>query len=234
MDKKRLLYFTVLAFLILGLIVTPILPNISAYQIETLWHWTGHSPTVCYWDSDHNLLMDEAIMTWNDYFYEEWGKDGIVQFFRVDGYTEGLDKCNIHIIIVPLEVTRADPENDIYDNPLGSTTPRLDKKLIWIFVYEERSVSSKYFEISMQRTIMHELGHAWGLGHVLPENVYEGLKPHPLTLMWAYQWEPVLIIDNATRHGMKCMYGNDGWAGQNDLCAKKIKVPLVKPESKLG
>ena len=81
---------------------------------------------------------------------------------------------------------------------------------------------------------MHELGHGWGLGHVYPENSYEGLKPHPTTLMWKWQWDPIITVDNATKHGMYCMYGKDGWAGKNDLCPSKIKVPLVKPETKFG
>jgi len=218
----------------LGLIVTPMLPYVSSYTMKTLWHWTDSPPIVCYWDSDHNRLMDDALIIWNEYFYEEWGKDGIVKFFRVNDQTEGLDVCNIHIIVVPLKVTKPDPENDKYDNPLGSTTPRLDKKLVWILIWEERDVSPNLYNLSIKRTIMHELGHAWGLGHVAPENSYEGLKPHPTTLMWKFQWEPEIIIDDATRYGMKCIYGKDGWAGENDLCAGKIRVPLVKPESKLG
>lgn len=206
---------------------------IEAYKMEIIWYWSNQTPVVCIWDSDYNEVMVKSMIEWNNFFRDKWGENDTIPFYIVNGTTLNLENCNIHLIMVPLEVTRTDPSNDVYNNPLGRASPDLRNEIIWLHIFEERTINDELYIMSIKRTIMHELGHGWGLGHIVPENMHEGLKPHPNTLMWVWQWGQEIIIDEATKKGIDCIYGKDGWAGKNDRCPEWIRVPLIKPNSTL-
>ncbi len=197
--------------LIIGMLMLPI--TASAYTTDPLWSW-DNAPLVCVWDSDYNWMMTEAVNEWWVALTDRYGEEGGFPAVIVDGTEDQVVNCKIHIVLTEIEYA------DNKDGILGITfAPNEGDNAIYIAIYETNRPYDTLddYNQSVIRTITHELGHAFGLGHWIPDNMAEALRPWPDTLMWAYQDEGAPYdVDEYTLDQFEHIYGPNGWVGSND------------------
>ena len=186
------------------------------------------APIVCIWDSDYNRHAGVAVIKWYDALVDNYGDGYSFNTIIVTGEVdfELLKDCNIHIIYVEVEYASAEELAGV----TGRTMIDLNMSVAYVYVYEglyAHYPTLKDFDNTMIRTTMHEIGHAFGLGHVIPENAGEGLRPWPRTLMWAYsgEWTDT-DIDEQTLLGFKCLYNTNGWKGNHPNTCKRFNMDL--------
>ena len=203
-------------FCLFVIFLIPLTP-VYGYYTDTLpWHMNGAAPIICIWESDHDVLFAEAIHIWWKALVEKYGKkQGGFPAYMVNGSTSGVEECTINIIYVDNDV--GTPE----DGMRGITHLLQKGKSFWIFIFEgSRSDNEELYNLSIVRTTLHEMGHAFGLGHWLPESAGEALRPWPLTLMWQYgDLGYPAEIDEFALLQFDCIYHSDGWLGKNTGCA---------------
>jgi len=171
-----LLLFSLIALFVLGLMFVPFA---GAYQMDLLWQWSD-KPNVCIWDNKYNHLFAKGFTEWNEALYS-LGEEWVLQGKIVNGSTsaEIIQYCHINLILLEYSIT----EKEEFNGVIGRTSYTIPKDTsqtsrVFAVIYEERD-SAHYFNFddAIVKTVKHELGHAFGLGHWVPENTYEGLRP---------------------------------------------------------
>jgi len=223
-------YVALLVWSLIGLVVILLIfvPFASAYQMDMIVQW-GHNPNICIWDNKYNHLFEQAVNDWNEKFINMDG-DWTLLYIIVDENTpsETLQYCHINMILVGLEITKDEEYNGI----LGRTSFVVQANSAFVVVYEERDPIHYFdFNDAIVKTAKHELGHAFGLGHWIPENTDEGLKPWPATLMFNISDKYYNgTIDDYSLAALHCWYGDDGWGGVNKRTCdfiQKVQIPKL-------
>lgn len=215
--------FYILLGILFSILIFALFQYADAMKIKQLWDW-NKPPNVCVWDSDYNEIFKNGLNKWNKVLFDEYGEAHIFAGLVVypDTKWEQIKLCNV--IIVMNEVEYAE-----YSGVYGRTIPLMKYNKMYIQIFEARDAVN--FKESVEQTLMHEFGHALGLGHWIPEDVKEALKPWPETLMWKWQYYENTTIDYATILALKCMYGSDGFAGRNNTCDTfHYKFPVESTE----
>ncbi len=197
-------------------------PPADAYYMEYLgFVWQG-SPLICIWDSDYNRHAVTAVTNWYDALGDKFKFNSLI----VTGYVdfETLDNCNIHIIYVEMEYASAEE----LDTVTGRMVMERGGDVAYIFVFEALGAyyeTLKDFDNTIIRTTMHELGHGFGLGHVIADNVEEE-SYSPRTLMWSGSggWTDT-VIDEPTLLAFRCLY-IDGWERNHPENCEKFDMDL--------
>ncbi len=188
--------------------------------------WDG-SPIICIWDSDYNRHATTAILMWYDGLTERFGEGYEFTTWIISGYTDFtiLEKCNINIVYVEMEYASAEE----LDGVTGTMLHRDISSNFYLYIYEARPAhpNLESFDNSMIRTTLHEIGHAFGLGHVTPDSAGEAMKPWPDTLMWPYQDTSFSIeIDENTLLAFKCLYHTNSWVGNHPDNCKEFRMDI--------
>lgn len=202
--------------LIVLLALIPVTGSSYAYYVTFLdFTWDG-PPLVCVWDSDYNRHAIIAINAWQDALYDNFGKgyNFLGTIITPSTPWEILESCRIHIVYVEVEYAAFE---DL--DRLGIMLNQRGLNHVFVYVYEGRGnvyENLEQFDNSMIRTTMHEIGHAFGLGHVLSEKMGERIKPWPNTLMWPYS-EPdsKTEIDSVTLEAFRYLYHESSWMGSS-------------------
>lgn len=214
---KKILF---IPFLILMLTIP--MPADAFYMTFLNFTWDG-PPLICVMDSDYNRHASAAIKAWQDSIYENFGEgyNFTGTIIKPDTSFEVIDQCRIFIVYVEVEVATFEELEGISGRMMASSND------VYIHVYEGRGIypSLEAFDISMIRTTMHELGHAFGLGHVMTENMGERIKPWPNTLMWPLsEKNQVAQIDVVTLEGFGYLYHERSWMGNFPIPHEKLTV----------
>ena len=223
-------YVALLVWSLIGLVVILLIfiPFAEAYQMDMIVQW-AHPPNICIWDNKYNHLFEKAVNDWNEKFINMDG-DWTLLYIIVDENTptETVKYCHINMVLVELEITK----DEEYNGVLGRTSFAVKYNSAFVVVYEERHpIHYVDFDSAIVKTAKHELGHAFGLGHWIPENTYEGLKPWPATLMYEISDKNYNgTIDNYTLAALHCWYGDDGWKEPNNRKCdfiQKVEIPKL-------
>lgn len=195
--------------ILLGIVVVPA----EGYYMDYLGFAWDRSPLICIWDSKYNEHAKVAVLEWYNSLVKTFGDGYVFSSIIVNGEVDPniLKACSINIIYVYKE----DASFDSLDGITGTTYGIKGGSALFLFIYEARNPqpTPEDFDNSIIRTTMHEIGHGFGLNHVMPESPGEGLKPWPSTLMWPWQDTNDTYIDEQTLLAFKCLYRNNGWIG---------------------
>lgn len=204
----------IILFVFLALV--PITGSAYAYYITFLdFTWDG-PPLVCVLDSDYNRHAIIAINAWQDALYDNFGEgyNFVGTIIKLNTLTEVIEQCRIFIIYVEEEYAAFE---DL--DKQGMMLHQKGLNHVFIYVYEGRGNIYKdleEFDNSMIRTTMHEMGHAFGLGHVTSDKMGERLKPWPDSIMWAIsEHDSKIKIDSATLEGFRLIYPGNSWMGSS-------------------
>jgi hypothetical protein len=182
----------------------------EAYYSEPLsWSWNG-KPVLCSWDNKYNEEFEFSINMWWNVLVEKYDESSGFEAYRVDGESDMLHRCNIHLVFVNVDT--------VDDTFILGRTMSPNNNQLFIFIYENNRPDD--ISSSIKRTVLHEIAHSFGVGHWFPESMGEGLKPWPTTLMWQYQEVGYPVeIDEYTMSQFRCVYGSDSWFGKNKPCS---------------
>ncbi len=191
-------------------------PPAHGYYMDYMGFVWDSSPLICIWDSDYNGHATTAVTNWYDALGDEFKFNTLIVTGEVD--FEILQRCNIHIIYVEMEYASAEE----LDTVTGRMSMKIGGSIAYIYVFEAGTYypNLEAFDNSIIRTTMHEIGHGFGLGHVIAENDNEEANP-PSTLMWSGSgaWTDT-IIGEQTLLAFRCLYV-DAWEGNHpDNCNK--------------
>ncbi len=212
----------IIPFLIL-ILAMPV-PADAFYMTFLNFTWEG-PPLVCVWDSDYNKHATLAVSAWQDSLTLNFGEgyDFRGTIIKPDTAEEIIDMCRIHIVYIEVEYAPYDP--DVRKHGVMLHKPNANH--VFIYIYEGRGIypSLEAFDTSMIRTTMHELGHAFGLGHVITENMGERIKPWPSTLMWPLsERDQKAQIDVVTLEAFRYLYHESSWMGNFAIPNQKLTV----------
>ncbi len=217
-------YLALLLPILMLLVPTPA----EAYYMEYLNFVWDNPPIVCIWDSDYNRHATIAVLKWYDALVDDYGDKFAFTTLIISGEIEFeiLKDCNINIIYVEMEYASAED----LDGVSGRSIIDLSESVAYIYVYEglyTHYPTLEDFDNTIIRTTMHEIGHGFGLGHVMPESIGEGLRPWPDTLMWAYSGALTdTEIDEHTLLAFKCLYNTNGWKGNHPNTCPRFNMDL--------
>ena len=197
------------------------IPFANAYQMDLLWQWGGN-PHICIWDNKYNHLFEKGVNDWNDALYS-LGKDWPNEYKIIYPDTPDIiaKYCNINLVLVEHWITEDEPFTGVIGRTVYS-----QGNMVFISVFEERN-SKHYFNFNdaIVKTVKHELGHGFGLGHWVAENTYEAMRPWPATIMWGTSDKYYNgTIDQYSLDALTCWYGEDGFGGKNDRVCKFIQT----------
>jgi hypothetical protein len=185
--------------------------------------WSG-APLICVWDSDYNKNAKEAISNWQQALVDNYGESFYFPAILIlpDTPSEHIKNCKINIIYVEEEYATLEGLTD--ENGFVKGGIMLHKKnldMMWIIVYEAKGavfLTLQDFDDMMTTTTMHEIGHSFGIGHVVSENMQEKLKPWPNTVMWPFSGhETHKTLYPQDLEAFRCLYPGHSWLGSNPI-----------------
>lgn len=189
--------------------------GIGEYANNNLWTWDG-VPTICGLMSDYDEQMANAFGKWKTALLsigDKWD----ATFLLIDpSSSEDFTWCNAYIIIVAEEHTDHGSAGDCCI--WGIVQKMAGNKLV-AYIFEERDIIpyNVTFTESIQRTITHEVGHVFGLGHWEPKGMADALKPWPDVIMWTNPHAGMTgNISEYELLALQTFYGSDGWGTPNN------------------
>ena len=211
MNEALVCFFLVFLAFIFFIVLVSI--DVYAYEMTYLDFMFRGAPTICYMDSDYNDHFEEAILVWEQALWDRWGEDGLFSYMLIDKNTqEFLEYCHVIMVVVEEEYV-----TDTDETPLGVARSLHTSEYIFLYIFEDRPVMSlEDFDKSMKRTMLHEIGHSFGINHWIGENMSEGLSK-PNLLMWQFQWHNDVKIDKHTMDALECLYGKSGFNGNKPV-----------------
>jgi len=221
--------YIVIAIMLLGLlfVVEQFRPADAFYMTFLNFTWDG-PPLVCIWDSDYNQHAIVAVNAWQDSLYDNFGEGYVFlgTIIKPDTSWEVINQCRIHIVYVEAEHAAYEDLKNERQGLMLSNPSHLN--YVFVYIYEGRAniySDLASFDRAMIRTTMHELGHAFGLGHVVTENMGERIKPWPETLMWAISDpDQIAKIDIVTLEAFRHLYHERSWMGNFAIPNHKLIV----------
>jgi len=196
-----------------------------AFQMEVLpWYWQ-EKPLVCFVNLDDNQVFLSAVAMgmWNVSFNATWGESSMVGY-RMENATYLHDDCTVLFHYIPT-VWAEDEDTGKWGKVYGVGG--------CIFLDAVNASRPCYANVAttygnggnrtnehVLKTVVHELGHVWGLGHVEPEDDWEERNfPQGFTIMSSSTMFQPLGIHSELMSALECRYGDDGWGGFIDkLC----------------
>jgi len=218
-NKKRLLYFTVLAFLILGLIVTPILPGVFGDFIPLQIAWKKQ-PVVC--------IDNEIPEGMNDIYTKRMFLKGITPWEnKLNNRTNSenfdiriifgfIKDCNVMVFYEDIIKDSKGRSTNVLANVTCSDSIAFGHNCIIKF---DNSQNMFHTSKEMSNIMKHEMGHVLGLGHRQPlgdENIMAALASIAIEndIMFP-QSGPFQKITDVDLDALLFMYSSDGWKGDN-------------------
>lgn len=215
----ELLYLMTATFIILGLLLTPILPVIFADYIDFRMAW-DNQPMVCANDFPFETYNQTAfvmgVMDWKWKLNEYTDSEGFPITYRhtIDGkYTNG---CNVNINFYPYLEKNGEVLN-IYADALCTKYDSIGMQC-------EIRINMLEFspEMNAEITMKHEMGHVLGLSHRQPlhdENPTAIIIDNDIMFFQAGPYQNITLVN---LKALYTAYGNDGWAGENREWFKHI------------
>jgi len=150
--------------------------GIGEYFNDNLWTWDD-APLVCGLMSDYDKQMASAFGAWKSALLsidDKWD----ITFILIDpSSNEDFEWCEAYVIVVAEEHTDHAATQGSDCCTWGIVQTMGTNKLV-AYIFEERDIArfNISFEESMERTIKHEVGHIFGLGHWQPKGMADAFE----------------------------------------------------------
>jgi len=204
--------------------------GVGEYFNESLWTWND-APLICGLMSDYDEQMASAFGAWKSALLsidDKWD----LTFILIDPSSNiDMTWCNAYVIIIAEEHT--DHATTQIDDccTWGVVEIFTENKLV-AYIYEERDITpyDLTFNESIKRTIIHELGHVFGLGHWQGKTMADAMKPWPDVIMWKHPHDGMTgKISQYELLALQTFYGSDGWGMPNNgkVDTFHVQIPYI-------
>jgi len=209
--------------------------GIGEYFNDNLWTW-DEAPLICGLMSDYDKQMANAFGAWKSALLsidDKWD----VTFLLIDpSSNEDFAWCEAYVIIVAEEHTdHATTQGK--DCCMWGIVQGMGTNKLVAYIFEERDITrfDISFQESIERTIKHEVGHIFGLGHWEPKGMADALKPWPDIIMWKFPHKDMTgKISEYELLALQTFYGSDGWGLPNNgkVDTYHAQIPYIGEKEK--
>jgi len=178
--------------------------------IKFNWSW-NQAPSFCILTEEYRMESELAITLWSEALGENFEVD-----YKFIDYGGRLDNCNNYLLFFPNATYKTGMDVMGYADCSFRHSSHPYCLLVIATDRDEWDMDVGY---SITTTIMHEMGHSYGLGH----SKSKSLNPCIDDIMHTPHCIKTLQILPFHVEAIKCRYGDDGWYAPNYRECKKYE-----------
>ena len=167
------------------------------------WAWMK-TPSLCFYTGEYQSNSDLAMRLWNQALGSNFRVD-----YRFVNFTADTSMCNSHVFFYPN--VSAMKEDSVLGYTKCTFRHSLNPHCMLVIATSDRDFDFDY-DTSLTTTIMHEVGHNYGLNHPILMSLMDYCIDD---IMATPHCEKTLQVLPYHVNAIKCRYGDDGFGLPN-------------------